>query len=475
MSQLDDLLLPLLLPAVTGDGLTPWLREGLAAGLPGVLVLPGAVPGGRADVAALTAELHGTAEGLLVAADEEGGDVTLLDHRDGSAYPGSLALGAADDLELTARTAAAMAEDLAAVGITYNLAPSLDVNSDPRNPIIGVRAFGDDPQRVAAHGAAFVTAVQARGVAVAAKHFPGHGATVEDSHHTLPVVQVDEATFRARELAPFAAAVAAGVRSLMTAHVLFPQIDPDAPASLSSRVLRGLLREELGFGGVVLGTAVAMASAAGPAAMAGAAVRSLAAGTDLLLLGAADPRALYPVLADAVGAALRDGTLDEETLARAGARVAELRAWSLAARRSPGRLAAARAVRAEGEVALPAPAVVVELREDGPGSGPEWSLAEPLAALGLLADRIPVGPDGPAPGQVLGPVGGTPLVLAVRDAYRHPWQREWVDRALALRSDAVLVAVGMPDDLGLTRGAAVAAYGAGRVNTEAAAALLAGR
>ena len=119
---------------------------------------------------------------LLVATDEEGGDVTRLHYRDGSPAPGNLALGFVDDVELTQRVAGAIAGELAAAGVNWNLAPVADVNSDPENPVIGVRSFGSDPELVARHVQAFVEGTQAQGVAACAKHFPGHGATRADSH-----------------------------------------------------------------------------------------------------------------------------------------------------------------------------------------------------------------------------------------------------------------------------------------------------
>ena len=193
------------------------------------------------SLASLTAELRAERDEVLLALDEEGGDVTRLEWRTGSSYPGGAALGVVDDPALTEEVSAAIAADLAAVGVNWNYAPVADVNV-PANPVIGSRAFGSDPELVARHVAAAVRGFQRLGVAACAKHFPGHGSTVEDSHLALPALVGDiEAG-----LAPFRAAIEAGVRSIMTAHI---KVHDDA-ATLDRAIVHDLLRVELGFDGV---------------------------------------------------------------------------------------------------------------------------------------------------------------------------------------------------------------------------------
>src|SRR4051794_23901293 len=223
------------------DGLTApdWVRRG---GFRGVVLFARNIrdPDQLAD---LTASLPG----LLVAVDEEGGDVTRLEVAEGSSFPGNLALGAADDVALTRRVAAALGGELAAVGVNFDLAPVADVIVDPANPIVGVRSFGSDAALVSRHVAAFVEGLQSVGVTACAKHFPGHGESLADSHLELPSVETDRETLYTRALPPFRAAVEAGVRAVMTAHVRFAALD-DEPATLSAKVI-GLLRSELGFDG----------------------------------------------------------------------------------------------------------------------------------------------------------------------------------------------------------------------------------
>lgn len=147
--------------------------------------------------------------------------------------------------------------------MNLNWAPSADVNSNPGNPVIGVRSFGADTGLVARHTAAYVEGLQAAGVAACTKHFPGHGDTAVDSHHALPRIDVDLDTLHTRELVPFRAAVAAGSKAVMSAHILLPALDPTRPATLSPQILTGLLRQELGYEGLIVTDGMEMDAIAG--------------------------------------------------------------------------------------------------------------------------------------------------------------------------------------------------------------------
>ena len=233
----------------------------------------------------LNATLRAANPDAVIAIDEEGGDVTRLFYDRGAPFPGNAVLGRIDDVELTRRVAAAVGAALVATGCTLTFAPDVDVNANPDNPVIGVRSFGADAELVAAHTAAWVDGLQQTGVAASAKHFPGHGDTATDSHLELPVVDLPVETLRARELVPFRAAIAAGSRTIMTSHILLPQLDAEHPATFSARILQGLLRGELGFDGVIVTDALDMAGASGVHGIPEAAVRALAAGCDLLCIG----------------------------------------------------------------------------------------------------------------------------------------------------------------------------------------------
>ncbi len=207
------------------------------------------------QLSALVAELHELGRKhlrapLFVAIDQEGGMVTRI-LRGATFFPGAMTIAASGDPANAEIVGRHMGEELRAFGINMNLAPVLDVNNNPRNPVIGVRSFGDDPASVAEYGGRFIDGLQANVVATA-KHFPGHGDTHVDSHLDNPVVDVDLKRLHAIELAPFKAAIERGVAAVMTAHVEYPVLDGDTPATLSSKILNGLLRDELAFEGVII-------------------------------------------------------------------------------------------------------------------------------------------------------------------------------------------------------------------------------
>ncbi|WP_116449448.1 glycoside hydrolase family 3 N-terminal domain-containing protein [Blastococcus litoris] len=487
MSELDHLVNACLMPGFAGPAVPGWVAGALDEGLAGVclygqnLVGAGSAPD---RVRAVSDALRAVRADALIGIDEEGGDVTRLEYLVGSSYPGNLALGVVDDEAVTTAVAAAIGHDLRRAGVNVDFAPSVDVNSDPRNPVIGVRSFGADPALVARHGAAYVRGLRSVGVAATAKHFPGHGATTVDSHLGLPVIDADEETFRRRELPPFAAAVAAGADLVMTSHVVFTALD-DRPATLSRRLLVDLLRGELGFEGVVVTDALDMAGVRAAHGIPGAAALALAAGADLLLLGAEDGEEDCAAVRRTVAEHVRDGRLPEARLREAAGRVTALRhrlaaspaAEQSAVDREVGAAAARRATRTREAGRLPGPALVVELRGEANMAVGQarWSLAEPLAAHGLLAGAVAVHDGTPSVEEALAGADGLPVVVAVRDAYRAPWQREWLQRLVARRPDAVVVALGMPDDADLVPGPVVTAHGAGAANTRAVAELLGGR
>ncbi len=224
----------------------------IAAGRVGGVVLFARNIGDPEQVRSLNSALHACAPddaALLIAIDQEGGRIQRL--RDPwTQWPPMQRLGEANDPEMTAAVARALAVELSDLGIGLDFAPCVDVDTNPANPVIGDRSFGREPTRVAAHASHFIRAMQDAGVASCAKHFPGHGDTACDSHFELPRLDHDLARLHSVELPPFAAAIEAGVASIMTAHVLFPAFDAKRPATLSPDVM-AILREELAYDGVV--------------------------------------------------------------------------------------------------------------------------------------------------------------------------------------------------------------------------------
>lgn len=200
----------------------------------------------------LTEELHGYAPPqapLLIAIDQEGGPVQRL-RSPWTQWPAMRQLGDRDSIEDTKAVAQSLAKELRDMGMDINFAPVVDVDSNPKNPVIGERSFSQDATVVARHSAAFISALQQAGIAACAKHFPGHGDTHTDSHYELPCVEHGLARLRAVEFLPFRAAISADVASIMTAHILLPQLDRKRPATMSPEII-GILREELAYDGVV--------------------------------------------------------------------------------------------------------------------------------------------------------------------------------------------------------------------------------
>ncbi len=253
----------LLFAGFQGTELPRELAELLAQGRIGGVILFARNIGEPAQVRALTAALHAAAPPeapMLLAIDQEGGRVQRL-RRPWTEWPPMRRLGERDDPATSAAVASAIARELADLGIGLDFAPVVDVDTNPANPVIGDRSFAREPERVARHAAAFITAMQSAGVAACAKHFPGHGDTHTDSHLELPRLEHDLDRLREVELPPFRAAVAAGVASVMTAHVLFPRLDRHRPATLAPEVM-DLLRRELGYDGVVFSDDLEMTAVA---------------------------------------------------------------------------------------------------------------------------------------------------------------------------------------------------------------------
>ena len=315
-------------PGFFGTEAPGWLLDELRDGLAGVVYFGQNIGEG---LPALSAAILAANPDALIGVDEEGGSVTRLESAAGSTVPGAAQLGLLDDLAATERTGAELARRVAAVGANVVLGPVADVNTDPRNPVIGVRAYGADTDLVTRHAIATIDGIQDGGVAACVKHFPGHGDTHLDSHHALPEIALDIEEYERVHLAPFRAAIEAGVDSVMTAHIVVPAWG-DAPATLNPRVL-GMLRD-WGFEGVIITDALDMAAIRETVGIGGGAALALAAGADLLCIGnptnpgdaALPDQDLRDFLAarDGIVAALRNGSLPRERVEEAAARVAAL-------------------------------------------------------------------------------------------------------------------------------------------------------
>ena len=271
-----------------------------------------------AQVAQLVNDMQRTAREagnapLFISIDQEGGRVTRIS-RGVTPFPGNMALGATRSPDLAGEAARVMAKELRLLGINMNFAPVLDVNSNPHNPVIGVRSFGSSPAAVAAMGAAVVQSYHDEGVIATAKHFPGHGDTGLDSHFALPVVNRSLDQLRAVELATFQA-VARTVPAIMTAHIVVPAIDTTRPATLSPAALR-LLRHELGFQGLIITDSMSMAAIAKHWPKEEAAIQAFLAGADILLYGADIDSSVHDqtLVHAALVKAVRDGRIPQSRL-----------------------------------------------------------------------------------------------------------------------------------------------------------------
>ncbi|MBQ0964543.1 glycoside hydrolase family 3 protein [Streptomyces sp. RK23] len=492
-SELRRLALSVLQPGFVGTEAPDWILRDIGDGLASVVLFSRNIVSTE-QVARLTAQLRAENPDLIVAIDEEAGDVTRIESATGSSRPGNFALGTVDDPALTEAVAADLGRQLRAAGVSLDYAPSADVNSNPDNPIIGVRSFGSDPEVVSRHTTAWIRGLQSSGVAACAKHFPGHGDVAVDSHHDLPAYPAGRDEIAAQALPPFRAAVAAGVRAVMSGHLLVPAYDPDLPATLSRRILHGLLREELGFDGLVVSDAIEMGAVTRRYGIDGATVKAVAAGVDAVCVGGESAEeATVALLAKALTAAVTGGELAEERLAGAADRVREFARWSAGLRAAGaaqdttgdgiGHVAARRALRLTGaaRAALPLTAAphVVEL---APVTNMAIGKETPWGVAGPLAERLPGTTSVRVRGQeleegtvtlescALEPAVGRPLVIVARDAARHAWMSRAVTGLTAARPDAIVVEMGLPG--ATTAEAQIFTHGASAASGVAAAEVL---
>jgi beta-N-acetylhexosaminidase len=268
---------------------------------------------------------------LWIAVDQEGGRVARL-KSPFTEWPPAMTLGRSGDVQLAGRFARALAAELSAVGINLNTAPVLDVLTRARNPAIGDRALAERPEDVARLGAVIVAELQRAGVAACGKHFPGHGDTGVDSHLDLPVVEHDRRRLEAVEFVPFKRAIDAGVAAIMTAHLLLPALDEERPASMSPRIVQGLLKDTLGFQGVVFSDDLGMKAVSATRPLPVAAVDAIAAGTDVVLLCNSTPEEQWLAL-EAVVHAREAGVITQKRADDAFARQRRIKELFFAADR----------------------------------------------------------------------------------------------------------------------------------------------
>lgn len=479
-------------PGFGGLSVPAWLAEALQEGLAGVVYFSSNLDLDDAgQPARLSGQIHRLNPDALIGVDEEGGVVTRLEADRGSSLPGNAVLGVLDDPELTRRAHAWLGALVRSAGIDIDLAPDVDVNVNPNNPVIGVRSFGADPELVARHTTAAVSGLQSQGIAACGKHFPGHGDCSVDSHLGRAVSWVSPEELRRVHLAPFQAAIAAGVKAIMTAHIVVPAFG-DQPATVNPQLL-GLLRQ-MGFGGLIITDALEMAAIRETLGMGPGAVAALAAGADLLCIGnpgtrrapdgsALDERSFLEVR-DAIVAALQDGRLSPDRLVDAIQRRKQLVRWR---HEQPmdghpsaswdGREPARRALQWNGNVQVPGGTMlVVDARVGrnqaiGPATDPftralrEHRRVDRIALAGL--------PDNQLDSRVSGACSyAGPLVVLVDEPQIAETERRVAELVSRQRPDAVIVQVGWPAPEQLGEANWVLTRGSSAVTAKALAELL---
>lgn len=485
--ELQRLAARVIWPGFLGTSVPEWLERELRAGLAGVVYFAQNL---HADTAELSRRIHEIAPQALIGIDEEGGTVTRLETETGSTVPGAAQLGMVDDLEATRGTASEIARRCDAVGIDVVLGPVADVNTDPRNPVIGTRAFDRDTAVVARHTVAAVEGIQQRGLAACVKHYPGHGDTHLDSHHALPRLNATEADVVSVHLPPFEAAIQAGVHAVMTAHLVVPAWGEE-PATLNPRIL-GRLRSA-GFDGVIVTDALDMAAIRETVGLGQGAVAALAAGADLLCVGNPTNRGAemaadqderdYFMVRDAIVDALQTGTLDRQRVAEAARRV-ERMATSIRSRKRTieepfdGADVVRRAVTVRGRfVAIPdAPTPVLDVRRrstlavDG-----DVNYAADVLATGGAILRVDVMRTGAHEVvSVLNSLRKGPVVVLVDQFDDQSAQRALTTQVADMLPEVVVVNVGLPAE-SFSAAPVIDVRGSGLTGIQQARRLLTGR
>jgi beta-N-acetylhexosaminidase len=463
------------------EGLEPpdYILDWLADGRIGGVILFARNVASPAQVVTLTQACHAVAaRPILIAIDQEGGVVARL--RDGfTESPGAMALGVADSEELAENVSAVLGTEMRALGINWNLAPALDLTHNIHNPSVGVRSLGIDPQRVARLGVAQVRGFQKAGVAATAKHFPGKADTPVDPHVSLPVIEGPLDDLWNTDLVPFRAASEAGIAAMMITHVQFKALEPQYPSTLSPRIIEGLLRDDIGFGGVISTDCMEMKAVTNAYGPGESAVLAALAGASTILFS--HTRAYQEAAYDALIEAARSGRLPEAKIDQAVGKVTAMKERFAITRmpptrsviRHPDHLAitgrAARAgmvVMGDAQTVIPVNAAGVqavglvefasfldsEALESGGHTGFATLLAESLPTLRSVAlDPVRPSEGKLAQAQALA-ADSDVLIVATRNAHLYPKQRDVAQDLIRRGRRTILLCLRNPYDAGVLSG-----------------------
>lgn len=324
-SEEDRLALGVLSVGFGGTRVPIWLKPYLENGLGGITLFGSNTPDLK-ETADLVKEIRRYNPSIVVSIDEEGGDVTRIYAATGSEQSTAAQLGRIDDIDYTRANYYNLGLVLHSLGIDLTFAPVADICSNSKNPIVGIRSFGDRADLVSRHVAAAVRGLQAAGTSASLKHFPGHGGVLEDSHHNLPRIEGSLDDLEALHLEPFLSGMKAGARSVMVGHLIVDSLDSEHAASQSARVMNDFLRHDLAYDGVIITDALDMGALGGPANIPHSAAAAIRAGADFLCLsGLPDQSSFVAGSVQRIVAAIEEGQIDESQLKASADRISKLR------------------------------------------------------------------------------------------------------------------------------------------------------
>jgi beta-N-acetylhexosaminidase len=469
-TDIDRLILSTFSPGFGGAVVPEWIKPWLENGLGSVTLFASNTPNFE-TASNLISEIRSYNPDVLIAIDEEGGDVTRLFVREGSRYPTPALLGQCDDEDLTFRSYSSMGAILKSLGVDITYAPVADVVVYENNPIVGVRSFGMSSDVVNRHVLRAVQGLQSSGVSACVKHFPGHGAVLEDSHHDLPRIKLSKNDYERIHIEPFKNAIASGVSAVMIGHLIAECLDPNLPASLSSKILRDYLRSELGFKGLIVTDALDMGAIGGPSKIHESALNALTAGADLLCFSGMGDQSQFVVNSfDWIQSALNRGEISEDSCIESSQRIGEIRVKNLKSVKVEQNIDYKELIsgfEVLGDVELSSSAInLVEI-----GTKPtiaagdvSWGIHRELRSVGITCEIHASDAEN---------LASKKLVVAFRDAYRDGPLLATLNRLNQRFPDAIFIDMGWPTREFEPRNL-IRAYGSSAIVSQAVAARIKG-
>lgn len=469
-TDIDRLILSTFSPGFGGAVVPEWIKPWLENGLGSVTLFASNTPNFE-TASNLISEIRSYNPDVLIAIDEEGGDVTRLFVREGSRYPTPTLLGQCDDEDLTFRSYSSMGAILKSLGVDITYAPVADVVAYENNPIVGVRSFGMSSDVVNRHVLRAVQGLQSSGVSACVKHFPGHGAVLEDSHHDLPRIKLSKNDYERIHIEPFKNAIASGVSAVMIGHLIAECLDPNLPASLSSKILRDYLRSELGFKGLIVTDALDMGAIGGPSKIHESALNALTAGADLLCFSGMGDQSQFVVNSfDWIQSALNRGEISEDSFIESSQRIGEIRVKNLKSIKVEQNIDYKELIsgfEVLGDVELSSSAInLVEI-----GTKPtiaagdvSWGIHRELRSVGITCEIHASDAEN---------LASKKLVVAFRDAYRDGPLLATLNRLNQRFPDAIFIDMGWPTREFEPRNL-IRAYGSSAIVSQAVAARIKG-